>query len=177
MPSYPVVDHIPYDPEVEHWDYPKAGDPNPIARLGVVAASGGVVQWSDTARYPEADRLIVAVSWSPDSKQVVFQVQNRLQTWLDLNLADAGTGSVRTLVHETSKAWLTESPPPVWLRDGSFLWLSERSGWQHLYHYASDGTLERQVTSGRMGTADAARCRRGPRLGVLLRDRAQSHRR
>jgi dipeptidyl-peptidase-4 len=148
VPDYPVVDHIPYDPEVEHWDYPKAGDPNPIARLGMVAASGGAVQWSDTARYPDADRLIVAVSWAPDSKQVVFQVQNRLQSWLDLNLADAGTGSVRTLVHETSKAWLTESPPPVWLRDGSFLWLSERSGWQHLYHYAADGTLERQVTSG-----------------------------
>jgi dipeptidyl-peptidase-4 len=149
VPTYPVVDHIPYDQEVERWDYPKAGDPNPIARLGIVAASGGAVQWSDNARYPEADRLIVAVSWSPDSKQIVFQVQNRLQTWLDLNFADATTGGVRTLVHETSKAWLTESPAPVWLRDGSFLWVSERSGWQHLYHYAADGSLERQVTSGR----------------------------
>jgi dipeptidyl-peptidase-4 len=148
VPAYPVVDHIPYDQEVEHWDYPKAGDPNPIARLGVVAANGGAVQWSDTGRYPDADRLIVAVSWSPDSKQVVFQVQNRLQTWLDLNFAEATTGAVRTVLHDTSQAWLTESPAPVWLRDGSFLWLSERSGWQHLYRYTADGTLDRQVTTG-----------------------------
>ena len=55
---------------------------------------------------------------------------------------------MRTLIHETRKAWLTESPAPVWLRDGSFLWLSERSGWQHLYRYPADGTLDRQVTNG-----------------------------
>ena len=38
---------------------------------------------------------------------------------------------------------------PSWLKDGSFLWLSDRSGWRHLYHYAPDGTLIKQVTSGK----------------------------
>ena len=38
---------------------------------------------------------------------------------------------------------------PIWLKDGSFLWLSERSGFKHLYHYRADGTLVRQVTNGR----------------------------
>ena len=37
---------------------------------------------------------------------------------------------------------------PRWLRDGSFLWLSERSGWKHLYHYGSDYELLTQITSG-----------------------------
>ena len=37
---------------------------------------------------------------------------------------------------------------PVWLKDGSFLWLSERSGYKHIYHYAADGTLRGQVTNG-----------------------------
>src|SRR5262249_8939001 len=35
-----------------------------------------------------------------------------------------------------------------WLKDGSFLWMSDRSGWTHVYHYASDGKLISQVTKG-----------------------------
>jgi len=37
----------------------------------------------------------------------------------------------------------------VWLQDGSFLWISERTGFRHVYHYRADGTLVRPVTSGR----------------------------
>ena len=40
VPTYTVLDHIPYRPEVENWDYPKAGDPNPAVRLGVVRSAG-----------------------------------------------------------------------------------------------------------------------------------------
>jgi dipeptidyl-peptidase-4 len=38
---------------------------------------------------------------------------------------------------------------PHWLKDGSFLWQSERNGWRHLYHYTQDGKLVRQVTDGK----------------------------
>ena len=38
---------------------------------------------------------------------------------------------------------------PTWLKDGSFLWLSERDGWQHLYRYQRDGTAIGRVTSGK----------------------------
>jgi dipeptidyl-peptidase-4 len=37
---------------------------------------------------------------------------------------------------------------PSWLKDGSFLWESERTGWKHLYHYTADGKLMGPVTSG-----------------------------
>jgi dipeptidyl-peptidase-4 len=55
------------------------------------------------------------------------------------------------LLHEESKYWIDpdDAKPPVWLNDGSFLWLSTRSGFKHLYLYAADGTLRTQVTSGR----------------------------
>ncbi|MFS8087384.1 MAG: prolyl oligopeptidase family serine peptidase, partial [Acidobacteriota bacterium] len=35
-----------------------------------------------------------------------------------------------------------------WLKDGTFLWLSDRSGWRHIYHYDADGKLIKQVTNG-----------------------------
>jgi dipeptidyl-peptidase 4 len=148
VPEYTVVDHIPYRPSLEVTNYPKAGDPNPTVRLGVGRISGGVPQWVNLETYAKTDFLIVNVDWTPDSTQVVHQVQDREQTWLDLNFADASSGRPRRVLRETTKAWVSENGNPVWLRDGSFLWFSERSGFKHLYHYSTDGSLRRQVTSG-----------------------------
>ncbi len=39
--EFTVVDHIPYHQTVEVTPYPKAGDPNPMVKLGVVKAAGG----------------------------------------------------------------------------------------------------------------------------------------
>jgi dipeptidyl-peptidase-4 len=149
VPEYTVVDHIPYRPTLEVTDYPKAGDPNPVVRIGVASATGGDPTWVDLAAYSSTDFLIVGVDWTPDGRQVVHQVQNREQTWLDLNLADAGTGGVRTLLRETSPAWVNNNGDPVWLGDGSFLWFSERSGFKHLYRVGADGAVLRQITTGR----------------------------
>ena len=169
VPEFTLVDHIPARQDVEVFDYPKAGDPNPTVRLGIVSAGGRVtrrdafevneanlasaepagVTWADTRKYSAAEHLIVNVSWTPDSRQVTFQVQDREQVWLDFNSADRSTGAVKTLFRETTKAWVDRKDDnPIWLKDGSFLWLSERTGWQHLYHYKADGSLVKQVTDG-----------------------------
>jgi dipeptidyl-peptidase-4 len=148
VPEFTVVDHIPYRQGAEITDYPKAGDPNPEVQLGVVRATGGDVLWVDTSKYAAADHLIVNVDWTPDSREVVFQVQDREQTWLDLNLGAAAKGTTSTILRETTKAWVSALGAPIWLKDGTFLWLSERDGWQHLYRYRRDGTLVGRVTSG-----------------------------
>lgn len=149
VPDFVVIDQVPAGQRIEETPYPKPGDPNPRVRLGVVAATGGDTTWIDTSRYDAADLLIVDVDWTPDSRQVVYQAQNREQTWLDLNLADPARGGGRTVLRETTPAWVNNNGPAVWLKDGSFLWPSERSGWEHLYHYSPEGSLIRQVTSGK----------------------------
>lgn len=147
VPEFTVIDHIPARLGVETWDYPKAGDRNPTVKLGVVPAAGGGVRWTDLEKYSTGEFLIVNVSWTPDAARVVYQVQNREQTWLDVNLAAPGR-TPQTLFRETTKAWVNDNGEPRWLKDGSFLWLSERTGWKHLYHYKADGSLVRAVTSG-----------------------------
>ncbi len=149
VPEFTVVDHIPYRQTVELTPYPKAGDPNPHVKLGVVNAAGGDIRWVDTYKYQPADMLISRVAWTPDSKKVVYQAQNREQTFLDLNFADARDGKSTNIIHETSKAWVAINENPIWLKDGTFLWASERSGWEHLYHFSADGKLLRQVTDGK----------------------------
>lgn len=146
---FAVVDHIPYQQNVESELYPKAGAPNPIAKLFTVSITGTAPKEVSTESYSGADFLIVLVDWSPDSSKVVYQIQNREQTWLDLDAADVrGGGAPKTLFRETTKAWVDITGNPVWLKDGSFLWLSERSGFKHLYQYSADGKLIRQITNG-----------------------------
>jgi dipeptidyl-peptidase 4 len=150
VPAFTLIDDIPYHPTVQQWKYPKAGDPNPSAKLGIISAAAGFLRWVDTSSYSEF--LIVSVAWTPDSRGVVYQVQDRTQTWLELNRADVRTGTGQRVLRETGGAWVERwqdpSVDPIWLKDGSFLWLSERSGWRHLYHYAANGTLIKQVTRG-----------------------------
>ena len=146
--EFTVVDHIPIELDTEITNYPKAGSPNPTVELGVVAAVGGETVWIDTDRYQGFEHLIVSVSWTPDSERIVFQVQDREQQWLDLNLADPETGEIVTLFREESPAWVSVTGEPYWLEDGSFLWLSERTGYKHIYHYRADGELVAQLTDG-----------------------------
>jgi dipeptidyl-peptidase-4 len=149
VPDFAVVDHIPPNQVVEDTPYPKAGDPNPVVKLGIVDAAGGDVRWVDAAsKYKPEDLLITRVAWTPDGRRVVYEAQNREQTWLDLNLASAQDGKTSTLFRDTTKTWVEVIDPPFWLKDGSFLWQSERDGWRHLYHYSADGKLIKQVTQG-----------------------------
>jgi dipeptidyl-peptidase-4 len=169
VPEYTLVDDIPYHPNLDTWPYPKAGDPNPVARLLVVDINDVVRQGSanappksttiDTSKYRNSDGfLIVNVGWTPDSRAVAYQLQDRQQSWLDFNTADPQTGRSTTLFRETSETWVERwgdsSADPVWLSDGSFLWLSERTGWRHLYHYRANGTLVRPVTTGQWEVRD-----------------------
>ncbi|MCH7871460.1 MAG: S9 family peptidase [Planctomycetes bacterium] len=147
VPLYSIVDQMPLHSKLEQTHYPKPGDPNPLVKLGVLRPSGGETLWVDLSKYGDDDILIVRVTWAPDGK-LIYQVQDREQRWLELNEADPKSGESRTLLRETTEAWVNVLGQPHWLDDGSFLWESERDGWRHLYHYQRDGTLLRRVTSG-----------------------------
>ena len=151
VPEYTVVDHLPYRPDLKVYDYPKAGDPNPRVSLRIASVSGGPVVTVDNARYEKGEFLIVDVTWGGGA--LTYQVQDREQTWLELNTA-TNAGASRMLIRETTKAWVELLAAPTWLPDGTFLWQSERNGWRHLYHYKADGTLIRPVTKGEWEVRD-----------------------
>jgi len=168
LPNDTVTDQV-----IENTPYPQPGDPNPTVRLGVadvtkstflpnagripgigtrlpaaVQRIGDSVKWANLNAYKPEDLLIGRVAWSGDGGSVYFQAQNREQTFLDLNAADAN-GKMRLVLKEESPAWVGINDDPRFLKDGSFIWQSERDGWNHLYHYRADGTLIRRLTSGK----------------------------
>ncbi|MCA8960066.1 MAG: S9 family peptidase [Planctomycetes bacterium] len=147
VPSFSIVDHRPTSGRVEVTSYPKAGAKNPSVAVGV-AGIDGTARWVDLSKYGDEPIIVARVGWDPTGSRLVLQVQNRIQTWLDLVFVDPETGDATTVLRETSNAWVDVLGAPRWLRDGSFLWSSERTGYEHLYHYGADGTLLRPVTSG-----------------------------
>lgn len=152
--SFTVVDHVErgnFRVKGEVTNYPKAGDPNPIVTLGIARASGGETRWVDLSRYEGQEILIVRVGWYPDGR-CLFMVQDRIQTWCDVNLVDPETGAVETLIREEAlerteaegggpRSWVPRPDMPRWLEDGTFLWTSARTGYQQVYRYSEQGKV------------------------------------
>lgn len=149
VPKFVLTDDTVTDQRVENTDYPQAGDPNPLVTLAIADVDDAKVRFVDLSKYEPENFLISRVAWSPDSKAVVFQAQDREQTFIDLNAANTTDGKYTTLFNERTAAWTEAIDNPVYLKDGSFIWQSERDGFRHLYHIAKDGRMMRQITKGR----------------------------
>lgn len=154
VPTYPITDWIPTHPHVEEEKYPKAGDPNPSVRLGVVSADGGKPRWikltdDDDSYVPRFGWIREDFAWA--------EVLNRKQNVMDLYFINTRSGKSRKV--------LTESEPDAWvnvnddfriLKAGDhFVWTSWRDGHTHIYLYsfnqdplAADAKVERQLESG-----------------------------
>ncbi|MBB4634880.1 S9 family peptidase [Longimicrobium terrae] len=127
--------------------YPKAGAANPIARIGVADVATGQTRWMETGA--DSSVYLARMEWAASSDEVMIQRLNRHQNRLDVMLASAGTGAVRTLFTETDSAWVDVGEDFRWLNNGrQFLWSSERDGYNHLYVYNRDGSLARRLTRG-----------------------------
>lgn len=152
--EFTVVDHVPpgfltkeRSVVAEVTNYPKAGDPNPFARLSVAHRGERKVVPVDLSSFPK-DLLVVRVDWTPDGTTLLATIQDRIQTWAELCAIDPATGAVTKWIREESKTWVNRPESPRWLADGTFLWLSERTGYQHVYRYEKGGKLLAAVTSG-----------------------------
>jgi dipeptidyl-peptidase 4 len=155
VPAYPIVNWMPTHPGVDMEKYPKAGDPNPVVRLGVVSSSGGKTKWISLTR--DTNTYIPRFGWVRDGV-LWAQVLNRAQDKLDLYFVDARSGQSRKILTETAPdAWVYVNDDFRVLKSGDrFLWSSWRDGTTQLYLYsfdkdkplASDARLERQLTQG-----------------------------
>ena len=134
--------------QVEAIQYPKAGESNSAARVGVVPSAGGGTTWLDLPGDPR-NHYPARVDWAASSSELYVEQLNRLQNTNHLLMADAATGSVRTILTERDSAWVDVVDDLTWLNNGkNFLWLSERDGWNHAYLVSRDGASVRLLTPG-----------------------------
>ena len=127
-------------------EYPKAGTTNSAARVGVIPAGGGATTWCDVPGNPR-NNYIPRMEWSGNADEIVLQRMNRLQNTNQVMLCDARTGASRTILTETDPSYLDAVNDWEWLDgDEEFTWVSERTGWRHLYRVSRDGEKVRDVT-------------------------------
>ena len=132
---YTVVDHIPVRGKSEITNYPKSGDPLPKINVHVSDLDGKYIHQVDLSKYKDTEILISRVTWTEATNQLLIQVQNREQTWLDLISTDADGKNPTVLFRDKTEAWIESPGDPILLKDGSFIWLSPRDGYKHLYLY------------------------------------------
>ncbi|HZI95445.1 MAG TPA: DPP IV N-terminal domain-containing protein, partial [Patescibacteria group bacterium] len=153
VPTYPIVDWIPTHPDLKPQHYPKAGDPNPIVRLGVAGTDGGPTKWIDLGS--NTDIYVPRVAWLARGSLAV-QRMNRAQTRLELLECGVETGACRAILEEKDAKWLNIGDDSSFF-EKYFLWGSERDGQRHLYMYeTATGRLMRQVTRGAWSVTDLA---------------------
>lgn len=152
VPEYPLVDFLPPNGKLMPQRYPVPGDPNATPSVMIVSFLPGGKGLARNSITFDGETQVVgpAFSWTRDSAAVALAVMNRTQTELELLLLPRTRGGgQRTLLKETATSWVNSHEPPIFLPDGSgFLWLSERSGFLHLYRYGMEGQFVGTVTSG-----------------------------
>jgi dipeptidyl-peptidase-4 len=130
--------------------YPRAGEPNPAVRVGVLDATSDDVEpvWLSTGG--ERDVYLPQVTWHPGGERLLAVRLDRLQTILELLACDAASGACSQILAERDPRWVNLLGPPTFLDGGeSFLWLSEKDGFAHIYRYGIDGIEQGRLTRGK----------------------------
>jgi dipeptidyl-peptidase-4 len=126
--------------------YPKTGEKNSAARIGVVSAMEGPTRWLDIPGDPR-EHYLAKMEWT--GAEIAVQQFNRLQNTNRVLLADPTTDKVRTPLTETDAAWVDNNNDFRWIDQGrQLVWLSERDGWRHAYLVSRSGQNVAQLTKG-----------------------------
>jgi len=148
--EFTMTDWLPLYQDFVRIRYPKAGEANPIEKIGVIELADGSIRWLDLG--DETDIYIPRIFWTRNADMLCIYRMNRLQNHLELMIADVRNGATRIMLDERSETgWIGVDDGSYlhFMKNGKeFLWLSERDGWNHLYRYDLNGKLIRQVTSG-----------------------------
>jgi dipeptidyl-peptidase-4 len=133
-------------PTSETFKYPKAGEKNALVSLHIYNLSGNISQPINLGNY--SDFYIARMKWTNDANLVSVQVLNRHQDNLDLIFVDATTANAKVVLNEKDKAYVDVTDNLTFLKDNSFIWTSEKDGYNHIYLYDKNGKLKNQVTKG-----------------------------
>ena len=89
------------------------------------------------------------MKWTNDANVLCAQVLNRHQDNLDLIFVDGTTGTSKVVLNEKDMAYVDVTDNLTFLKDNSFIWTSEKDGFNHVYLYDKTGKLKNQVTKGK----------------------------
>lgn len=147
--DYPIIDWASTPAKNVNIKYPMAGNTSHQVTLGVYDINSQKKTFLNIEG--DKEQYLTAVTWSPDSKYIFVGVLNRDQNHLKMNQYDAVSGNlVKTLFEETSDKYVEPQHPLLFFPNSNtdFIWQSQRTGYNHLFHYSLEKGLIAQITKG-----------------------------
>lgn len=147
--EYPVIDWSVTPAKNVNIKYPMAGSKSHEVTLGVYDIKTASTKFLNIEGDPE--QYLTAVTWNPDNKSIFVGVLNRAQNRLQMNQYDAVSGNLmRTVFEEKNDKYVEPQHPLIFFPNSSvdFIWQSQRTGFNHLFHYHLEKGLVSQLTKG-----------------------------
>ena len=137
--------------------YPKAGTKNSACKVGIVNIENKITEW---IKIPgdQRNNYIARMEWADSSSELIIQQLNRLQNKNSIYIADSKSGEAKNIYTEISEnAWVEVVDDVKWFDNGKyFTWISDQSGWNHIYLISRDGKEIRDITTGNFDVIEIA---------------------
>lgn len=133
-------------PKTETFKYPKAGEKNSEVNLFIYDVAAKNSKKVNLDKYN--DFYIARMKWTNDPNVLCAQVLNRHQDNLDLLFIDGNSTASKVVLNEKDNAYVEVTDNLTFLNDNSFIWTSEKDGFNHIYLYDKMGKLKNQITNG-----------------------------
>ncbi|MFD2245807.1 S9 family peptidase [Pontibacter ruber] len=153
--DYPLVDIAPLPAQVNNIKYPMAGGKSHHVTVGVYNLNSKKTTYLKTGE--PAEQYLTNITWSPDEKHIYVAIVNRDQNHMKLNQYNAATGEfVKTLFEEKHEKYVEPEHGLYFVpgKSNQFVWISERTGFDHLYLYDTNGKLIHPLTKGNWMVTD-----------------------
>jgi len=131
-------------PTQQVFKYPKAGEKNSTVTLHLYSLNSAKITKINVGNY----EYIPRIKWTNDASTLCVTTLNRHQNNLNLYVVNASDFSSKVILNETDKAYIDIHNNLTFLKDNSFIWTSEKDGFNHIYWYSKEGKLLNQVTKG-----------------------------
>ncbi len=156
VPLFPIYSPFGQDGRLSNTRYPKAGETNPLVRIGIADVSGfrekpgpdvpADVLWLDFAENP--DQYFGTPFWSPDGMSFFVSRMPRSQQSLELYSISASDGSRRLIYKEESDTWVDWISDAIFTEDGIYMARCLDKQWQQVCFLSYDGSDFRRLTDG-----------------------------
>lgn len=145
VPMFPIYSAAGQDGTLRNTRYPKAGEPNPEVKIGIIDLDKEGIVWADFDE--KEDQYFGTPFWGADSQEFFIAREPRIQNTLDLYSVSTTDGSKKHIYHEEYKTWLDWINGMLFTDKGLYMARSFETGWQQIYFLSYDGQL-RRLTDG-----------------------------
>ncbi len=131
-------------PTQQVFKYPKAGEKNAVVILHNYNLEGIKTSKINIGEY----EYIPRIKWTNDATILCATTLNRHQNNLNLYFINATDFTSKVVFNETDNAYIDIHDNLTFFKDNSFIWTSEKDGFNHIYYYSKEGKLLNQVSKG-----------------------------